>query len=199
MRPRMAWHVLAAVLAAFPAHGAKDQTGSVSLDQLMANLRSIRHVEARYIEHRYLHALRAPLVTRGTLRFDAPDYLEKATDPAADGSSDRLAINGNQLTIHRGAGAPIVLRLAEYPEVGVLVESIRATLSGNGEALRRIFDITLSGTLSEWQLVLQPHDARQRDVLQWMRISGFGERITAIDTRDSDGDRSEMSIVELSR
>lgn len=196
---RLPLYALAAILAGLPAYAAQqDHAGSVSLDQLMASLRTVGHVNARYIEHRYLHALRSPLETRGTLRFDAPDRLEKATDPSADGSFDRIAIKGNLVTIDRGAGAPpIILGLTEHPEIGVLVESIRATLSGEGEALRRIFDIALSGSLSEWQLILQPHDARQRDVLQWMRISGFGERITAIDTRDGDGDRTEMSIVEL--
>ena len=29
-----------------------------------------------------------------------------------------------------------------------------------------------------------------------MRISGYGERITAIDTQDGEGDHSEMTIVE---
>ena len=76
------------------------------------------------------------LETRGTLHFDAPDHLEKTTDPAADGSVERLTINGNQLTIDRGKGqAPVVLMLNEHPEIGVLVESIRATLSGDGAAL----------------------------------------------------------------
>ena len=29
-----------------------------------------------------------------------------------------------------------------------------------------------------------------------MRVSGYAERITAIDTADGEGDRSEMTIVE---
>jgi hypothetical protein len=164
----------------------------------MAALRSVRHVEARYIERRTLQALRSPIETRGTLRFDAPARIEKASDPAANGSAERLTIDGDRLTIDSGAGAsPIVLALREHPEIGVLVESIRATLSGDGEALRRSFEITVSGSIDEWQLMLRPR-ARQ-DLVQWMRISGFAERVTAIDTQDGDGDRSEMSIVELKR
>ena len=83
---RLPLYALAAILAGLPAYAAQqDHAGSVSLDQLMASLRTVGHVNARYIEHRYLHALRSPLETRGTLRFDAPDRLEKATDPSADG------------------------------------------------------------------------------------------------------------------
>lgn len=173
------------------------ESPATTLDQIMAALRSVHHVDARYIERRYLHALRAPIETRGSLRFDAPGYLEKATDPTANGPADRLTIKGNQLTIDRGTAAPMVLTLTEHPEIGVLVDSIRATLAGDGSALQRTFDVTPSGTLAEWQLILQPRDDRQRALLRWMRIGGHGERITSIDTQDGEGDRSEMSIVEL--
>ena len=133
-------YALVAFLAAFPVHAAQpDSPGTLSLPQLMATLRTARHVEARYVEHRYLRALTTPLETHGTLRFDAPDFLEKTTNPAADRVADRLTIKGDQLTIDRGGGAaPVVLTLSEHPEIGVLIESIRATLSGDGDALRRI-------------------------------------------------------------
>jgi hypothetical protein len=188
--------LLLSLLIAFPAQAAPASGAPLTLDQLMTTLRSVRHVEARYIEHRYLHALRTPIETRGTLRFDAPAHLEKASDPTPGGASEQLTIDGDRLTIARDQGtSPVVLTLHEHPEIGVLVESIRATLSGDGETLLRSFEVKPSGTIAEWQLVLQPRS--QRDLVQSVRISGFAERITAIDTQDSDGDRSEMSIVEL--
>ena len=187
----------------------------VTLEQVMAALRTVHHVDARYIEHRTLHVLNKPIETRGSLRFEAPAHLEKLTDAPADGSAERLTIDRDRLTIERDAGErgagergagergagrpPIVLALHEHPEIGVLVDSIRATLSGDGDALRRSFDVTPSGTIDHWQLVLQPRDPAQRAVLQWMRVSGFGQRITAIDTANADGDRTEMSIVEQTR
>jgi hypothetical protein len=192
---------LLALACAQAAHaGQADSNVPVTLDELMTTLRSVRHVEARYIERRTLHVLRTPIETRGSLRFSAPAHLEKATDPAADGSVERLTIDGDRLTIERGtAGSPIVLTLHEHPEIGVLVESIRATLSGDADALRRIFEVTPSGTLDHWQLVLQPREPAQRALLQWMRLSGYGERITAIDTANGEGDHAEMTIVEQTR
>jgi hypothetical protein len=174
-----------------------DSNVPVTLDQLMTVLHSVRHVAARYIEHRTLHVLRTPIETRGSLRFDAPERLEKATDPAANGAAERLTMDGDRLTIDRGSGStPIVLMLHEHPEIGMFAESIRATLSGDGDALRRIFDVTPSGTLSHWQLVLQPIDPAHHMLLQWMRVSGYAERIVAIETANGEGDRSEMTIVE---
>jgi len=194
-----------AILAPIQGQAAQpDGSAGITLDQLMATLRAVRHVEARYVERRSLHALRAPIETRGTLRFDAPDHLEKTSDPAVAGApasgTARMTIDGNRLTIDRAAEAsPIVLMLNEHPEIGVLTESIRATLSGDGQALRRIFDISLAGTLDHWQIVLQPHDPGQREILRWMRITGYTDRITAIDTQQGDGDHAEMTIVERAR
>jgi hypothetical protein len=199
IRRRVAAYAIPALLAVSVVQAAQTASNTpLTLDQLMTTLRSVRHVEARYIEHRTLHALSKPIETRGTLRFDAPAHLEKISDPAANGAAERLTIDGDRLTIDRGANTPpIVLSLREHGEIGVLVDSLRATLSGDGDALRRVFDVTPSGTVSEWQLVLQP--SGRRDLLQWMRISGYGERITAIDTLDGEGDHSEMSIVEQTR
>jgi hypothetical protein len=197
-RPIAALLALTLALAAVPTHGGQAAAeGSITLDQLMGALRTVRHVDARYVERRYLHVLRTPIETRGDLHFDAPDHLEKAADAPPDGAAERLRIDGDRLTIDRGAGAStVVLSLAAHPEIGVLVESIRATLSGDTEALRRTFDLTIAGTLSQWELVLQPRDPAERQILQWMRIDGHGARITAIETQEHDCDRSEMTIVE---
>jgi Outer membrane lipoprotein carrier protein LolA-like len=183
---------LMGLLAGIPGRAATTESGPVTWDQIMSALRTVRHVNARYVEHRYLHILKTPIELRGALHFNAPDHLEKV----ADNSAERLTIDGDRLTIDRGSGSPVVIALHEHPEIGILIESIRALLSGDGDVLRRLFDVTVSGTLDHWQIVLQPRDPTERKLLQWMRVSGYAERITAIDTADGDGDRSDMSIVE---
>jgi hypothetical protein len=181
------------ILSTVPAYPADD--APLSFDQLMAMLHTVQHVDARYVEHRTLHILRTPIETRGTLRFDAPDHLEKTTDSTLNAPADRLTIDGNQLIIDRGPEKPpVTLMLNEHPEVAVLIESIRSTLSGDATTLRRAFNITLAGNSRNWQIVLQPHDPAQRQLLQWMRINGAGPRVIAIDTQNTNGDHSEMTI-----
>jgi hypothetical protein len=184
--------ILLGLLASLSVHAAAMESAPATWDQIMSTLRTVRHVNARYVEHRYLHILKSPIEMRGALHFNAPDHLQKV----ADNGTERLTVDGDRLTIDRGSGSPVVIALHEHPEIGILIESIRALLSGDGDVLRRLFDVTVSGTLDHWQIVLQPRDPAERKLLQWMRVSGYAERITAIDTADGDGDRSDMNIVE---
>lgn len=200
-RSRTIWLVMTVALGCAPTLAAQPNGPEpLSLGKLMATLSSVRHVEARYVEHRTLQALRTPLETRGTLRFEAPDQLEQAADPGSAGASERMTIRGNQLTIDHGAGrAPVTIMLNEHPDIALLADSLRALLSGDGETLGRNFDITPSGTLNRWQLVLQPRDPAQHTLMQWMRVTGNDSRITEIDTQQGNGDHSEMAIVEQTR
>lgn len=184
-----------ALFAGAPAWAA----APVTLDQVMGAIRTVQHVDARYVEHRYLHILKTPIETRGDLRFDAPDQLVKTTDPSAGGSGERIVIDHDRMTVDRGGGTPIVIGVNDHPEIAALATSLRATLAGDGAALQREFDVTVSGTLDHWGMVLQPRNPAARKVLQLVRVSGYGERITGIESVNGDGDRSEMNIVEQAR
>lgn len=177
------WRSLLVLSVIFPAQAAK--TDGAVLDVVMAGFRGVRHVEASYVERRYLAVLRAPLETRGTLRFDAPDRLEKTSD------GERIVVVGDVMTIEHGGAAPVALDLREHPEIAALVESVRALLAGDSVALRRVFDVDLAGDATRWQIVLRPH---RDDLVRWMRVDGEAARLTRIETQEAGGDRSEMSI-----
>ncbi len=201
MRPAGRAALTAALALVLTTGATRAQAPSaITLDQIMAALRGVRHVEARFVERRTLSVLRAPLQVAGILRFDAPDRLEKRGDPVDGRPGELLEIAGDQLTLARGGGAaPVMLSLRDHPEIGVLVDSIRATLAGDGAALERSFEVSASGGLGGWQLVLQPRAAAQRRMLAWMRVAGAGAAITGVDTQEADGDHSEMTITEGGR
>lgn len=180
------------LLAICPAFAADP----VTLDQIMAALRSVRHVDARYVEHRYLHVLKTPIETRGDLHFDAPDRLVKQADPSTAGPGERVVMDGDKLTIDRGRGPPLIIGLSDHPEIAALSTSLRATLAGDGTTLQKVFEVTVSGSVDHWQMVLQPRDPGARKLLQWVLVTGYGAHITGIDTANAAGDRSEMNIVE---
>jgi hypothetical protein len=177
------------------APGAERQEWTI--DQLLSDLRQVKRVKARFTERRYMQVLREPLDSSGTLLYEAPDRLEKTT---LRPTSERLRIDGQQLTIERNAeGRVMTFALGEHPEIDVFVQSIRSTLAGDETALTRVYAVTLLGDAADWQLLMQPKESRMRDLLKWIRISGASTSVRKIDLQDGDGDRTEMTITEETR
>lgn len=165
-----------------------------SLPQLMKSLSQVKSSSARFTERQTMHMLTAPLTTSGTLRYIAPDWMQKTTtSPVAE----RFVLNRDQVTIVEGANNQThVFSLSEHPQIGGLVEGIRATLGGDLAVLDRYYAVQLTGSPQAWHLLLQPTGAELARLVSWIRIDGDGKRIIGIDTQSSNGDHSEMTVVE---
>lgn len=186
--------IIAADLSATPYNTFADPPTSATpwdLPQLMASMHGVRTASARFVEQRYVHLLDRPLQAAGTLTFNAPDRLQKQTITPAP---SRLTVDGDHLTIVQPDGKTSDLSLSQFPEIGALVESIRATLAGDSATLTRYDTATLSGTADDWLLLLEPRDNRLRNFVTTIRIQGDGTLIRNIETVERDGDRTEMTI-----
>jgi hypothetical protein len=124
------------------------------------------------------------------LIYDAPDHLEQRTTlPHPQSLVLEHGIVTMQIGKHRR-----VLRLADYPQLAPLIDSIRATLAGDRAALESSFALSFSGTLEHWQLRLQPRDARLAATLTRIDMRGERDAVREVQVLQSDGDRSVMSI-----
>lgn len=157
----------------------------------MAGMREVRSDTARFSERKFVQVLKQPLLSSGRLVYIAPDRLQKETLAPVP---SRLTVQGNRVTVAQPDGATRDLSLSEYPEVGALVESFRATLAGDGATLTRYYTTTVAGNARDWSLVLEPRDERLRKVLTLIRIQGGGNLIRGIETIEREGDRTEMTI-----
>ncbi len=186
--------IVAAGLSAVPHATFADQLTSATpwgLPQLMTSMHGVRNASARFVEQRFVQLLDRPLQSTGTLIFNAPGRLQKQTMTPAP---SRLTVDGDHLTVVQPDGKTSDLSLSQFPEIGALVESIRATLAGDGTTLTRFYTATLSGTVDGWQLLLEPRDNRLRNFVTTIRIQGDGTVIRSIETAERDGDRTEMTI-----
>ncbi|HXZ02371.1 MAG TPA: LolA-related protein [Stellaceae bacterium] len=164
------------------------------LERLMHGLHQVKAASGQFVERKTLHMLSEPLVASGTLIYVAPDQVQKITVLP---KRERLALSGDRLTIDGGPeDRPRSLSLADYPEIGAFVEGIRATLAGDQAALERFYTLQLEGNAEDWRLLLRPKASALKDIVGWIRIAGSGNRIRLVETQESDGDRSEMSVVE---
>ena len=158
--------------------------------ELLGLLSARRHGRVSFTEVHELAMLERPLRSSGELLYEAPDHLEKRT---LEPRRETLILEHGVLTAQRGHRTH-VLRLRDYPQVVPFVESIRATLAGDRAALEHYFHVQFSGDLGHWTLELVPIDATVAHTVRQIRISGERATIRSVEIRQSDGDRSLLTI-----
>jgi outer membrane lipoprotein-sorting protein len=148
-----------------------------------------------FTEKKFLALLERPVESSGELVFTPPDRLEKRT---LKPRPESVVAERDVVTLERG-GKRLALRLAENPQVAVLVESIRATLAGDLATLTRTYSAALDGGPTRWRLVLRPLDPALATLVQRIEIGGGGAEVRAVEIFQADGDRSVMTIAPLAK
>ena len=160
------------------------------LEALTRLLRSTPAGEATFTESRRIETLDRTLESSGRLSFKAPDsFVRETLKPRRE----KLAVEGNQLTMSLGERSRS-MQLDAAPEAAVIVEAIRGTLTGNREALERLFVAGLSGSAAQWTLDLAPRDLRLRGQVASVQVSGREGTVREVQVLLADGDRSVMKI-----
>ncbi|SOY68376.1 conserved hypothetical protein, putative exported protein [Cupriavidus taiwanensis] len=180
-------------LAPLPATAAPAATAAnaaFGVDQLMSTLAQRKSGRVLFTETKYLALLDQPVQSSGELRFTAPDHLEKRTHAP---KAENLVLDGDMLTIERD-GKRYTMPLQNYPEIAAFIESIRATLAGNRDALERYYKLGVQGRASRWTLTLTPADSRMAAAVSQVRIDGRQDVLDQVEIRQADGDRSVMKI-----
>jgi hypothetical protein len=160
------------------------------LDALMRLLAMRQHGHVQFVEQQFLSVLDHPLESSGEMSYDAPDRLEKRTLAPRP---ETLVLAGGVLTVDRGKSHRVV-DLHAYPQAQPFIESVRATLAGDRDALEKLFTLEFNGSLSRWTLTLVPKDAKVKRSVAQVRIDGAQDQLLKVEIRQSDGDRSLMTL-----
>jgi outer membrane lipoprotein-sorting protein len=189
--------VCVSLLACVAAHGATSPGAAAgaagaadALDGVMRSLAQRRHGQVSFVEQQFLHMLKRPVESYGELIYDAPSRLEKRT---IEPRPETLVVDGEVVTVQRGRRSH-VLDLKAYPQIVPFIESIRATLAGDRAALERLFRLEFAGSEMRWTLVLTPLDAQLAKAVAEIRIDGSRDELSRVEIRQSDGDRSLMTL-----
>jgi hypothetical protein len=172
--------------------GLTAHAASADLDELMQLLAARKHGQVSFVEQHFFKLLKRPVESYGELIYDAPDRLEKRTQ---EPRQETLAVAGDSVTIVRGLHTRIV-DLKAYPQILPFIESIRATLAGDQGALERLFRVELTGSLPRWSLTLVPKDQTLAGTVAEIRIAGSHDSLSTVEIRETDGDRSLMTLRE---
>jgi outer membrane lipoprotein-sorting protein len=161
------------------------------VEQLMQALSEVKSSQARFVERKHMAILSGPLEYTGALIYKAPDRLEKHTRTP---QRESLLLERDQLTIESPGRKSRTVVLADYPVVWAFVESIRSTLAGDLATLARFYEVKLDGEERRWRLLLRPRDPQMQELVSEIRMSGSRNWIETIETVETNGDRSVMTI-----
>jgi hypothetical protein len=170
--------------------GGRQAPTELELEALLKRVGGQPKQEARFVEKKYLAVLDAPVESSGTLRYEAPDRLEKNTERPV---KESMMLDGEQLVVERN-GRRRSLPAAQLPAVAALVGGIRDTLRGDAEALRRMFKVVLQGNAASWQIDLLPSDSTSAQLVSRITLRGREDRLLEVETLQADGDRSVMTL-----
>jgi len=185
---RRYWAAAALALALVCSQAAN--AAPLSISQLMASLAQHPQGAATFSEKKFIAMLDEPVVSSGELLFIAPARLEKRT---LKPKPETMVLDGDTLTLQRGQRTR-TLQLKDYPEVAGMIESIRATLAGDRQALERVYHLALDGSAERWTLVLTPLDPKVGAVIARIRMEGVKDVVRSVEILQADGDSSLMTI-----
>ena len=170
-------------------HGAS--TAEVDITALMGKLSKVVSAGGSFTEHKYFSVLDEPLILKGRVRYQAPDYVRKEYD---EPGSENYEVRGGNLTIEYPDGRRRELSIDDHPLLRAFVESYRGTLAGDLEGLRRYFELEVGGSMDAWQLRLTPRDPKLAESLRAVIMRGREGRVYSVETLEASGDRSVMTL-----
>jgi Outer membrane lipoprotein carrier protein LolA-like len=181
---------LGALLVAIAAPLGAAPAASDPLDALMQELAARPSGHVTFTEVQHLGVLDRPLESSGELLYQAPDRLEKRI---LKPRPETLVLAHGVLSATRGKHTR-TMELAAWPQVAPLLESLRATLTGDRATLERIFSVALEGDAARWTLKLTPKDPEAARAVSRVIITGGNAKLETVEILAADGDRSLLTI-----
>lgn len=163
-----------------------------SFEILMARFASVDSVDACFTETKNDPLLKEPMQISGKLKFVAPSLLIKEIiNPV----KEKFIIDADQIIIERsGKSGRRSIPLLADPRLAAFVESFRATLAGDGETLKKHYNIILRGDMDRWELRLSPKSGSLKDIIKAVILAGSGATIGKIEVIEANGNNSVMNI-----
>jgi hypothetical protein len=181
------------LLALLAAATGPARAQAFDLPALMQRLARRKAGEARFTEERIVSGFDSPLTASGVLSFAAPDRFARHTLQPV---KESMEVQGRTLLLRRG-GRTRQMEMDALPEVGALLEAMRATLTGDLALLRKHFATELSGDEGRWILRLKPLDERLARQLLQIELVGQAADVRSIAMQLTGGDRSLMLLEPL--
>ena len=174
---------------ALPAAAAES---ALSVEALSRIVTRVPDHQATFLEERRQILLKDPLFLSGTLRFRAPDRLEKHTLVP---HREDLIVEGDWVTVSLPEQDIYArLKISDDPVLYALLFSLRALLNGDVASLEAQFFVEAWGDSASWTIRLRPRDGVLADRIQALRMAGSPGWVGKIEMWETTGDYLRMTI-----
>jgi outer membrane lipoprotein-sorting protein len=150
-------------------------------------------VRARFRELRHLSILIDPIETTGMLYFAPPDRLARhATWPGRSS----VVVGAGRVSLGDEAGQRVFdFNTSEVAQA--LVGHLMIVFRGDLESLKAQYSISFDSDGENWTLDLEPRSRVLRGIIDRIRFTGRSRELSAMETRESNGDRTIMRFSEI--
>ena len=155
------------------------------LEALEKRLARTPPVSTDFVEYRFSHLLKKPLLSSGTLEYRADGVMVRDVSIPVRETTE---VNGEQLRVTRAGKPPRTMSLQRAPQLRVLLDSFRALLEGKLTPLQREFEVGLAEDGDRWTLTLKPRDPALAKRLAHIDVHGHADRPACVEAVEPDGD-----------
>lgn len=160
-------------------------------DALIHRLAKPAPATISFTEVRFSKLLRAPLIVSGDLGYSGPDSLDRrVTSPYREHTS----IRGESVKVEREGEKPRSFALKHAPELRGLLSGFSAMLAGDAAALRKTFDVEMTGNDDAWTLKLTPTEPKARRRLDHIEVNGHQSDPRCFTMTTADGASSVLLL-----
>ena len=163
------------------------------LAALMEHFAGSGGVRVRFRELRHLSILTDPIETAGVLYFAPPDRLARHTT-WPDRSS--VVVEAGRVSLGDETGQ----RVFDFDTSEVaraLVGNLMIVFRGDFESLKARYSISFDSDGENWTLDLEPRSRALRGIIDRIRFTGRSRELSAMETHESNGDRTIMRFNEI--
>ncbi|HEX7935857.1 MAG TPA: outer membrane lipoprotein carrier protein LolA [Paraburkholderia sp.] len=173
------------------SRAAPADSNAALVAQIASRLGGAKGVRAQFTQTQTLAAMKAPLVSTGSLLFVRErgviwqiDTPYKATYVITDAGVSEVDATGKRVTSHGAQGARGVAQVSKM---------MRAMLGGDLSALYSQFDVQAEGSAAHWRMRLTPNQPQIAQSIKGLQMNG-GEYLQSLRISLANGDTTQLEF-----
>jgi hypothetical protein len=143
--------------------------------------------EIHFTENKNLRFLNKPLILSGRFYFRSTNFLQKNIDKPF---IKVYTLKQNTITYTDKKLESEILTLKDHPLIYASMKAFYTTMSGKFYRLKSSYNIFISGTSDDWELVLTPKSKRVLKYIKNVTLTGNHTFIGKVITNEANGDSS---------